>query len=123
MKWSARRIGDFAAYLVIALAVGFSVIWFGYHSQGWGGLTLNTAILYGFFISWSKRVWRAWGFWLSTVSVLMLHLLVFIVILRQVDHWGALCFLPMYPVEIAVLSIACDWAVQLPGNPPHRPNP
>jgi hypothetical protein len=119
MGWEARRVRDFATYLVIALALGFGVLWFADHSHGmgndfiikWGGLALNTAILYGYFIRWSKRYWHVLGFWLATVSVLIIHLLVFIVILQRVQHWGALWFLPMYPIELAVLSIVCDWAV------------
>lgn len=89
----------------------------------WGGLSLNTAILYGYAVKNGRRFWRNWGFWFATVSVLILHLLVFIVILRRVDHWGALWFLPMYPIELGILSVACDWAVQRTGKASRRPNP
>jgi cell division protein FtsW (lipid II flippase) len=124
MGSTARRVRDFAAYLVIALAIGFGLIWFADHSHGlrddfivkWGGLSVNTAILYGYFVSWSKQFWRIWGFWLATVSVLIVHLLVFVVILQSVDRWGTLWFLPMYPVELAILSIVCDWAAQRTGT-------
>jgi cell division protein FtsW (lipid II flippase) len=125
---TARRVRDFAAYLVIALAVGLGVIWFAYNSHGtshdfidkWVGLSLNTAILYGYVINDGRRFWRLWGFWLATVSVLIVHLLVFIVILQRVDHWGTLWFLPMYPIELAILSIVCDWAVRLTGPQTRR---
>jgi hypothetical protein len=96
MRLAARRVRDFAAYIVIGLAVGFGVIWCAYHSHGlrdeflarWGGLALNTAVLHGYFISWSKRFWRVWGFWLAMVSVLIIHLIVFTVILQHTDHWS-----------------------------------
>ena len=84
---------------------------------------MHTAILYGYFISWYKRVWHVWGFWFATASVLIVHLLVFILILLRVDQWGALWFLPMYPIELAMLSVACDWAVQRSGNAPRRHKP
>jgi hypothetical protein len=69
MGWEARRVRDFAAYLVIALALGFGILWFADHSHGmgndfiikWGGLALNTAILYGYFTRWSKRYWHVLG--------------------------------------------------------------
>ena len=94
----ATHVGDFGAYLVIALALGFGALWLADHWHGmpndfilkWGGLSANTAILYGYFIRWSKRYWHVLGFWLATVSVLIIHLLVFIVILQRVEHWGAL---------------------------------
>jgi hypothetical protein len=44
-------------------------------------------------------------------------------ILLRVDQWGALWFLPMYPIELAMLSVACDWAVQRSGNAPRRHKP
>jgi hypothetical protein len=123
--------GHFAAYVVIALALGFGAIWFASRSRGtnddlivkWGGLSVHTAILYGYFISWNKRVWHVWGFWFAMASVLIVHLLVFILILLRVDQWGALWFLPMYPIELAMLSVACDWAVQRTGNAPRRHKP
>jgi cell division protein FtsW (lipid II flippase) len=131
MGRTAKRVRDFAAYLIIALAVGFGLIWFAYHSHGtnddsivkWGGLSLNTAILYGYVVKDGRRFWRNWGFWVATVSVLILHLLLFIAILQRVDHWGALWFIPVYPIELAILSMACDWGVQLSGKPPRRHKP
>jgi cell division protein FtsW (lipid II flippase) len=117
MRSAAKRIRDFAAYLAVALAIGLSAIWFAAHSSGmrddfivkWLGLSVNTAILYGYVVKDGRRFWHVWGFWFATVAVLILHLIAFIVILRRVDRWGALWFLPMYPIEISILSVAYDW--------------
>ncbi len=105
MERTARRVRDFAAYLVIALAVGLGLIWFAYHSHGlrddfiarWGGLALNTAILYGYGVKEGKPFWRIWGFWLATFSVLIFHLLAFSVILQNTDHWSTLFFFSCIP--------------------------
>ncbi len=128
-RWTGRRVLDFAMYLVIAATIGFGVVWFAYNSEGkrndviarWGGLIVNTAIVYGYVVKESRPFWRAWGFWLAIISVLSLHLLLFVVVLQRVQHWSVLWFLLMYPVEIPALGIACDWALQVTrGQPRYR---
>ena len=120
------RIRDLALYLLIAIAVAVGIIWFAYKSDGmenefisrWGGLLVNSAILYGYVVKESKPFWHAWGFWLALISALSFHSLVFIVILQRVEHWSVLWFLFMYPIELPALAIVCDWAVHLTGGKP-----
>ncbi len=122
----ARRIRNLGLYLLIALALAVGIIWFAYKSDGthnqsiskWGGLFVNSAILYGYVVKEGKPFWHAWGFWLAFTSVLCLHLLVFIVIFNRVDHWSVSWFLLMYPVEGPALAIACDWAIHVTGGKP-----
>ena len=130
--WSSSgRIRDLALYLLIAVAVALGIIWFAYRSTGtgdesisrWGGLIVNTAILYGYVLKEGRPFWHAWAFWLAFVAVLGLHLAVFIVILQRVEHWSVLWFLFMYPIEIPALAIVCDWAVHVTGaRPRYRRN-
>ena len=126
-RWYASdRIRDLGLYLLIAIAVALGVVWFAYRSTGtsdesisrWGGLIVNTAILYGYVLKESRPFWHAWAFWLAIIGVLGLHTSVFIVILQRVDHWSILWFLLMYPVEIPGLAIVCDWAVHVTGAKP-----
>lgn len=122
----ARRIRDLTLYLLIAIAVAVAIVWYAYTSDGtgsesisrWGGLIVNTAILYGYVLKESRSFWHAWGFWLALISVLSLHTLVFILILQHVVHWSVLWFLFMYPIEIPGLAIVCDWAVHVTGAKP-----
>lgn len=117
---------DFTIYLLIAVTVAFGIVWFASNSEGtrndiiarWGGLIVNTAILYGYIVKEGRPFWRAWGFWLAVISVLALHALAFIVILQRVEHWSVLWFLFMYPIEIPALAILCDWAVHVTGGQP-----
>jgi hypothetical protein len=121
---TAKRIRDLAAYLLVATIFGLAVVWFAFHSRGlkddfvarWGGLILNTAILYGYFLKESRPFWHAWVFWLATASVFIVHLLSFIVILQRVEHWSVLWFLFMYAIEVPLLSVLCDWAVHATGG-------
>jgi hypothetical protein len=125
----SKRIRDLALYLLIATVICIGIVWFAYKSDGtgaesisrWGGLILNTAILYGYVLKESTPFWHAWGFWRAFISVLSIHSLVFIVIFQHVEHWSVLWFLFMYTVEIPALAIISDWAVHLTGaNPRFR---
>jgi hypothetical protein len=121
-----RRIRDLTLYLLIAIAVTIAIVWYAYKSDAagnesisrWGGLIVNTAILYGYVLKESRPFWHAWGFWLALISALSLHTLVFILILQHVEHWSVLWFLFMYPIEIPGLAIVCDWAVHMTGAKP-----
>lgn len=129
--WSSPdRIRDLVLYLLIAAAIALGIVWFAYRSNGtgeeslsrWGGLILNTAILYGYVLKESRPFWHAWGFWLALIGMLSLHTLVFVAILQHVEHWSVLWFLLMYPIEIPGLAIICDWAVHLTGAKPRYRN-
>lgn len=126
-RWSVReRIRDLALYVLIAVAVAIGIVWYAYDSDGtgnqsisrWGGLIVNTAILYSYVLKESRPFWHAWGFWLALISVLSLHTVAFIIIFQHVEHWSVLWFLFMYPVEIPGLAMVCDWAVHVTGAKP-----
>ncbi len=128
---SVGRVRDLALYLLIAVAIALGIVWFAYRSTGtgdesisrWGGLIVNTAILYGYVLKESRPFWHAWGFWLALIAVLGIHTAVFIVILQHFEHWSVLWFLFMYPIEIPGLAIGCDWAVHITGAMPrHKGN-
>lgn len=126
-RWSARgRIRDLALYLLIAVAVATGIVWYAYESDGtgnqsisrWGGLIVNTAILYSYVLKESRPFWHAWGFWVALISVLSFHTLAFIIIFQHVEHWSVFWFLFMYPIEIPGLAIVSNWAVHVTGAKP-----
>lgn len=118
---SSSRVLDFAIYVAIACAIGGGIIWFANRSDGtkndniarWGGLIVNSLILYGYFVKQSRPYWRAWGLWLAISSVLTIHILVFAAIFERVEHWKVGWFLLMYPIELPVLAIVSDWAIHV----------
>lgn len=105
---SGNRVRDVFLYPVIALAIGLGIVWFAYSGPPresdviarWGGLGVNTAILFGYMIKDSKGFWRAGLFWTLTVSMLVAHLLVFSYVLLRATEWRVIWFLIMYPVEV-----------------------
>ncbi len=69
----------------------------------WGGLALDTAILYGLFINYSRQFFRRWQFWELTALLLSVHLAGFAIVLTHVDEWKLTWFTVMaleYPVLI-----------------------
>ncbi len=125
-RWTGGRLRDLASYLLIATVVSFGIVWFANNSAGntdeliptWGGLMLNTAILYGYVVKESRPLWHSWGFWLAIISALIAHLLAFMLIFQHVEHWSVMWFLFLYPIEIPLLAILCDWAVHVTGGKP-----
>ena len=71
----------------------------------WVGLLLHTVTVFGFLIYWSKRSLRAWRFWATFLGLLVAHAIVFIFLLRMVDHWPLLLF---------VVAAGLEWLLMMP---------
>jgi hypothetical protein len=103
------RIRDFVLYIAIGLAFVGVLIVIAQNGVSqdvyirWGGLALNTAILFGYFIADSRQFFRRWQFWALTAVLLSVHLAGFIVVLTHVAEWKLLWFMVMfleYPVLV-----------------------
>jgi hypothetical protein len=68
----------------------------------WGGLVLDTSILYGFFLKYSQRYFHNIRFWMLFAATLLVHLTGFAIILTHVDQWKLVWFTGM-ALEIPVL--------------------
>jgi hypothetical protein len=124
-----RRLLDFLIYLLIGAALSLAIVAYAYETDPlpgnqdilrWGGLLLNTLLLFGFVIKQSRPFWHAWAFWVILASMLVLHVLVFCVILQRTQHWNASWFLLMYPVEVPLIVIVLDWGVHVSGARPQQ---
>jgi hypothetical protein len=112
---SARRIRDFAAYIAIGLVCCIGALWYASESGAdgadrfarWGGLALNTLLLYGYVITYSKGYLRRLSFWMPLILILTVHLGTFALILSRAEHWKALWFLAMYPIELPIIAAVC----------------
>ncbi len=118
---SASRLRDLLVYLVIALVIGLGIVWYAYSGPPrdsnviarWGGLIVNTAILFGYMINDSRRSWHAPTFWVLAVSMLIVHLAAFSFILVRAEEWKVIWFLVMYPIEIPVFLLLRDRIVNV----------
>ncbi|MHB1938323.1 MAG: hypothetical protein ACYCOR_17315 [Acidobacteriaceae bacterium] len=59
----------------------------------WGGLTVNTLGLFGFFVSESLQFLRKRRFWVLTAVLLAVHLAIFAIVLTHVEEWKLLWFM------------------------------
>ena len=67
----------------------------------WGGLVLDTAVLFGLFINYSRQFFRQLQFWVLTAVLLAVHLTAFAIVLTHVEEWQLMWFGVMvfeYPV-------------------------
>jgi len=105
---------DLSAPAAIIIALGFFlvagcfVVLGGRGYVKWGGLTLSTAVLFGFFIHYSRKFLRRPRFWILTAVLLAMHLFVWISILIHIERWGLLWFNFMV-FELPVFWYLREW--------------
>ncbi|HEV2486900.1 MAG TPA: hypothetical protein VGT08_15335 [Terracidiphilus sp.] len=89
---------DLTAREAVIIALGLLLIFrvfvsFGHNANlKFGGLTISTLILFGYFVHGSRKYVRHSRFWSLTASLLALHLLLWIALLSHVEKWGPLWF-------------------------------
>lgn len=92
-------------YVGIALAVLalFAIVIVG--SKGakipsaWLALAVFTSCLFWITIRQSRAYWHRFGFWVAIAGLLVVHLLLFIAILRGYPQWREIWFVPIIIVE------------------------
>ncbi|MFZ0293285.1 MAG: hypothetical protein WAL52_06740 [Candidatus Sulfotelmatobacter sp.] len=70
----------------------------------WMALAMFTCGLFWVTIRQSRAYWRCLGFWLAITGLLVVHLLVFVAILRAYPQWREIWFLPVMIVEGALFG-------------------
>ena len=108
LRQNHARLRDFALYIVIGLFVAMMAIGVAQTDVShdgfirWGGLAVNTCVLFGYFIADSRPLFRRWSFWGLTIALLSLHTAAFCIILTQVSQWKLVWFMAMI-LEVPVL--------------------
>ena len=96
------------SFLAISIVFAFSVTHEVYIK--WGGLALDTTVLYGLFVNYSRALFRNWRFWAMTAFALVVHLCGFAIVFNQVDEWRLSWFTVMaveYPFLILLRDRLC----------------
>jgi hypothetical protein len=90
---------DLLIYILIGAAVAFGAYWAAVDNVSdqslvkWGGLALNTSVLFGYAIKQYWRFRRSTVFWEFIGTLLIIHTLIFYLILRNVHQWRLAWFL------------------------------
>ena len=100
---SAREV-----LIIVAVLIGLLILCAFFASSvshevyiRWGGLALDTAVLFGLFINYSRQFFRQLQFWVLTAVLLAVHLTAFAIVLTHIAQWQLMWFLVMvleYPV-------------------------
>jgi hypothetical protein len=94
-----RRLADFGAYIVIALAfAGIAILFAEYDiDPKWMALIFESALVFGCVIAFHRPRWRALHFWTSLFVIFAVHLFLSSIALRHVSHvrafWVGFAFL------------------------------
>lgn len=78
----------------------------------WGGLTLDTAIVFALFVKYSRQFLRKRRFWGLTLVLLAVHLVAFILILTHVEEWKLVWFTPM-AAELPLFLFLRNWLLAI----------
>ncbi|MGA2809378.1 MAG: hypothetical protein ABSE87_14715 [Terracidiphilus sp.] len=101
-KFDPNHLTACDVLIIVPLVLGMSVLGIAFaFSVGhdtyirWGGLALDTAVLFAFFLNTSRQFLRRQRFWMLTVCLLPVHLAVGIVFLMHVGDWRLAWFTAM----------------------------
>lgn len=90
---SWKRLGDLLLEVVIAVVVVTAgIIYVVEHptaDQHWDIIALlgNTAIVFGFLISWFRDAWKSLFFWSVIVLLLLGHMALYLLVLHHIQEW------------------------------------
>ena len=89
-------------FVIIVLSKGAQI------SGGWIGLVVYTSGLFWVMIRRSRDYWRRPMFWLTVVSLMAVHSLAFVAILRSYPQWRMVWFAPVIIVEGVLIGMLLD---------------
>jgi len=103
---TARRVRDFAVYFSIAIAVVLLIVWGSMHSikpgaeviGKWGGLAVNTLIVFGYTIRHNRPSLRR-AFWALILLLFVVHAGVFMAVLGRLAEWKVAWWAVVTPAE------------------------
>lgn len=107
----AGRIKNLAieTLLAAALVTGFVVYLFKSHSDGqrdwrWFAQIGNTAIVFGYIISWFRHAWKRLSFWTVVGTLLFIHGAAYILILKRIQHLGLVYYALFDALEMVIFT-------------------
>ena len=131
MKKASRprtsRTRDLVLYFVIGIGVVAAALVLAFNTKPgtenpakWFGFGLFSLILIGVGMKEGRQFWHLRAFWMGFGLVFMVHLLVFVPLLRSVRHVPAIYFVPVYLFEIPLLGYTVDWFMENFGSDKKR---
>ena len=111
MRTTSARIRDLALYILIACSIALFAIWEAGNvpldrriSPKWLGLALITPVSFWFPVSWNKRNWKLSRFWIFVGGLLLLHVVLYTFVLREMERFPISWFAIINVFEIPVIN-------------------
>ena len=109
-----KRVLDFCLYAVIAMGLVFFIVWGALHLRTprseiigkWGGLAVNTLIVFGYTIRNNPRSRKVLSFWALIIVILFVHLLFFSLVLEASEQWKLGWWVLVAPIEYLLIGLA-----------------
>jgi hypothetical protein len=100
-----RRLADFGAYIVIALAfAGIAILFAEYDiDPKWMALIFESALVFGCVIAFHRPRWRVLHFWTSLFVIFVAHLFLSSIALKHISHVSAFWVGFAFLIETAIL--------------------
>lgn len=117
---SVKRTLEIALEIAVGVSVVAGVYFWATHMPGreppvkWIALGLNTAVLFGYPLYWFRATRKGARFWACWAGFLLLHLGVFIPVLRQSVRWPLVLFVVTTVVEFLLIDTVLLKALDKP---------
>ena len=99
-----KRLLDFLLYIAISILLIGVLSFVSIAHRGldwkWLGLSVNTALVFGFLVYWFRNQWRSFRFWSVLLALLVIHCLVLVIFLQRIDK---------FPLSWYVLLNSAEW--------------
>ncbi len=106
-----KRIRDLIIETLIAviLVAAFVVYLFMVPKENrangmWVPLVLNTAIVFGFLISWFRHAWKSSQYWAVLLVLLLCHSAVYVFALRRIGYFPLIIYVMADSAELVLFS-------------------
>jgi hypothetical protein len=103
-----QRFFLYVGIALVVLAVFAAVIVLSKGAKlpsAWLALGVFTSCLFWITIRQSRAYWGRPGFWLATTGLLVVHLLLFIAVLRGYPQWRGIWFVPVIIAEGGLFGV------------------
>ena len=95
----------FAAVFAISVKTGIAI------PKRWFGLCLWTGFLIWIICRQFKQHLRQVKFWITFLSLLVIHMFAFVVVLQRYPEWGLGWFMPIVVIEVPCMALALEVAI------------
>jgi cytochrome bd-type quinol oxidase subunit 2 len=95
-----KRLRDIALEVLIAVVLVSGLLFYAANSAGrnhrrdfvLGAIVINTALVFGYLLSWFRFAFRNMPFWITLAGLLLAHGVGYILIFPRLDHVGTIYY-------------------------------